>query len=83
MAHEAFALHEMMGGYQLSDLVQQRATQAAPAAGRRIEQPAPRAARRSTASNRSRAAGSAQVAAATAEDGEWQASKHSVMTRIS
>ena len=73
MAHEAHALHEMMGGYRLGDLVQQRATQAAPAAGRRIEQPAPRAARRSTASNRSRAAGSAQVAAATAEDdGEWQ-----------
>jgi methyl-accepting chemotaxis protein len=79
MAHEAHALHEMMGAYQLGDRVRSHtasvtrvaAKPAASAAGNTNEQPAPRSERRSVP--RSRASGSAQVAAAAAEgDSEWQ-----------
>ncbi|MFL6605981.1 MAG: methyl-accepting chemotaxis protein [Steroidobacteraceae bacterium] len=85
MAHEAHALHEMMGAYQLGDLVRQQTSYtpsvtrtpdprpAADAAGDNTnEQPAPRNERRSS-TTRSRASGNAQVAAAAADgDSEWQ-----------
>ncbi|MDB6100727.1 MAG: methyl-accepting chemotaxis protein [Gammaproteobacteria bacterium] len=82
MAHEAHALHEMMGSYQLGDLVRNHTAAgvirvgtkpAASAAGDRTnEQPAPRSERRGSVP-RSRASGSAQVAAAAADgDSEWQ-----------
>jgi hypothetical protein len=82
MAHEAHALHEMMGSYRLGDLVRNHtaagvmrvATKpAADAAGdSKNEQPAPRSERRGSVP-RSRASGSAQAAAAAADgDGEWQ-----------
>ena len=99
MAHEAHALHEMMGAYQLGDMVRPQASHAtgatraaqptpaagaakpaadaakpaADAAGRNTnEQPAPPSERRSSPP-RSRASGSAQVAAAAADgDSEWQ-----------
>jgi methyl-accepting chemotaxis protein len=99
MAHEAHALHEMMGAYQLGDMVRPQASHAtgatraaqptpaagaakptvdaakpaADAAGRNMnEQPAPPSERRSSPP-RSRASGSAQVAAAAADgDSEWQ-----------
>jgi methyl-accepting chemotaxis protein len=84
MAHEAHALHEMMGAYRLGDLV--RPHERHPASVTRAEpppaataahdstngQPAPRSARRST-TPRSRASGNDQVAAAAADgDSEWQ-----------
>ncbi len=88
MAHEAHALHEMMGAYQLGDRVRSHtagvmraetqpaaraAKPAAKAAGDNTnEQPAPRSERRGSVP-RSRASGSAQVAAAAADgDSEWQ-----------
>jgi hypothetical protein len=87
MAHEAHALHEMMGRYQLGDLVRDHASHAAgvtrvaatepaapAAADSTKEEPAPRSERRSSAP-RSRASGSAQVAAAAVDgdsDSEWQ-----------
>jgi methyl-accepting chemotaxis protein len=79
MAQEAHALHEMMGGYNLGELVKPTRT-SRPAA--LPSEPAPAEERRSAARTWSRAAGSAQVAqvaqaaqvaAATVEDdGEWQ-----------
>ena len=85
MAHEAHALHEMMGAYRLGDLARRQASRTAsvtrvgrtePAASAVAdstnEQPAPHSERRGPAP-RSRASGSAQVAAAAADgDGEWQ-----------
>jgi len=83
MAHEAHALHEMMGSYQLGDSAQPadarptaaQLTAVAPEADRTNEEPAPRAQRRSPGRTWSRAAGSAQVAAAAVavtDDSEWQ-----------
>jgi methyl-accepting chemotaxis protein len=79
MAHEAHALHEMMGSYRLGDLAgptTTRHTDVTPEADSTNEVPAPRAERRSPGRPWSRAAGSAQVATATAaaaaDDGEWQ-----------
>jgi methyl-accepting chemotaxis protein len=79
MAHEAHALHEMMDSYQLGDLARPtpaRHTDVTPEADSTNEEPAPRAERRSAGRPWSRAAGSAQVATATAapvaDDGEWQ-----------
>jgi methyl-accepting chemotaxis protein len=78
MAHEAHALHEMMGSYRLGDLVRQAppaATVAAPQADSRTKEPAPRGERRGSARPRSRASGSAQVATAVVDndnDSEWQ-----------
>jgi hypothetical protein len=87
MAHEAHALYELMGSYQLGDLV--RPTQAShtssvtrvagnhraaeqPAADSK-EKPPARAAARSPARAVSRAPGHAQLAAAAVvEDSEWQ-----------
>jgi methyl-accepting chemotaxis protein len=85
MAHEAHALYEMMGRYQLGGLVRDPASHAAgvtrvaatepaapAAADRTEEEPAPHSERRSS-TPRSRASGSAQVAAAATDgDGEWQ-----------
>jgi methyl-accepting chemotaxis protein len=86
MAHEAHALHEMMGSYRLGDLVRPQANHAAsvtragtqPAAAATAaadstnEEAAPRNERRSSAP-RSRASGSVQVAAAATDgDSEWQ-----------
>jgi hypothetical protein len=85
MAHEAHALHEMMGAYRLGDLVRPQAGRAADltrvagtgpattaAADSTNGQPALHTGRRGSAP-RSHASGSAQVAAAAADgDGEWQ-----------
>ena len=86
MAHEAHALHEMMGAYRLGDLVRPQASYtssvpraesepaATAAADSTNERPAPRSERRASVP-RSRASGSAQVAAAAADrdgDSEWQ-----------
>jgi methyl-accepting chemotaxis protein len=89
MAHEAHALHEMMGAYQLGDMVRPQAMTvtrtaqprpavnaakpAADSAGDNMnEKPAPQSARLGSAP-RSRASGSAQVAAAATDgDSEWQ-----------
>jgi methyl-accepting chemotaxis protein len=80
MAHEAHALHEMMGSYRLGDSAQPagarptaaQITVVAPVADRTNEEPAQR---RSPGHTWSRAAGSAQVAAAAVavtDDSEWQ-----------
>jgi methyl-accepting chemotaxis protein len=84
MAHEAHALHEMMGAYRLGDLARPQANHTASvtrawtgpaataAADSTNEQPAPQNERRGSVP-RSRASGSAQVAAAAADgDSEWQ-----------
>ena len=85
MAHEAHALHEMMGAYRLGDLVRPQASHApgvtraaraqsaaGAAADRTNEETAPKNARRGSAP-RSRTCGNAQVAAAAADgDSEWQ-----------
>jgi len=88
MAHEAHALHGLMGSYRLGDLVRpslathvraagtavdsRRAAAAAPQADSRNEQPS-RVARRSAPRTSSRAVERAQPAAAAVEDdGEWQ-----------
>jgi methyl-accepting chemotaxis protein len=82
MAHETHALHEMMGAYQLGDLVRSNTAAgvmragtrpAADAAGHGTNvQPAPRSERRGPVP-RSRASGNAQVAAAAADgDSDWQ-----------
>jgi methyl-accepting chemotaxis protein len=85
MAHEAHALHEMMGAYRLGDLVRPQASHAPGVTRAAVAQPAARAAADSTneetapknarrgSAPRSRASGNAQVAAAAADgDSEWQ-----------
>ena len=79
MAHEAKALHEMMGSYRLGDRAQPTSTQlakVAPDPDSTKEEPAPRAQRRSP-SRSNRAASSVQAAAVAAAevavaDSEWQ-----------
>ncbi|MDB6159064.1 MAG: Methyl-accepting chemotaxis protein [Gammaproteobacteria bacterium] len=84
MAHEAHALHEMMGAYRLGDLARPQANHTASvtrawtgpavtaAADSTNEQSAPQNERRGSVP-RSRASGNAQVAAAAADgDSEWQ-----------
>ncbi len=87
MAHEAHALYELMGSYQLGDLVRSTPASHTSSVTRAtdnhlaVEQPAvstneettPRAAPRSPARAVSRAPGNAQLAAAAVvEDSEWQ-----------
>ncbi len=82
MAHEAHALHEMMGGYELGALAQPAGARPATAQDSNVasgtantnETPALRAQRRSPGRTSSRATGNAQAATAVAvvEDSEWQ-----------